>query len=197
MPEPDPEPVRPPPRSRFAPVLLAGLAAGTLTAVASNRTAFALDNASGTGAGSVSPATDIDGSMPLATSLGLVFLAAWGVLLVTRGVVRRALAWLVLTASLGLVVSVGAAYLTLPDDLRGQLRASGMTSVSISPTGWFWVAAVGAVLSLGTGLIALRRVGSWPEMGTRYDAPGTTTRVDPDSNLDLWKAIEEGRDPTV
>ena len=42
----------------------------------------------------------------------------------------------------------------------------------------------------------------WPEMGRRYDAPADATaeRAAPlpeeQENLDLWKAMDEGRDPT-
>ena len=41
----------------------------------------------------------------------------------------------------------------------------------------------------------------WPEMGTRYDAPAARTptavdAADDASNRDLWKAIDEGHDPT-
>jgi len=37
-------------------------------------------------------------------------------------------------------------------------------------------------------------------MGSRYDAPGAAGSADrpeePESNLDIWKALDEGRDPT-
>ena len=33
-------------------------------------------------------------------------------------------------------------------------------------------------------------------MGNRYDAPGAGPVDDPQSNLEMWKAIDEGRDPT-
>ncbi len=55
-------------------------------------------------------------TMPLVTSLALVALAAWGVLLVTRRVVRRCAAVLALLASLGLLVASAAAL--------GDLRAT-------------------------------------------------------------------------
>ncbi len=42
----------------------------------------------------------------------------------------------------------------------------------------------------------------WPEMGTRYDAPtgaGAAHAHDagPKENIDIWKALDEGRDPTA
>ena len=65
------------------------------------------------------------------------------------------------------------------------------------------LALVLSVLAVLPAAIAVRRVGGWPEMGTRYDAPGdqaaTRPSADEDdepSSLDLWKAIDEGRDPT-
>ncbi len=56
-----------------------------------------------------------------------------------------------------------------------------------------------AVLSVVTTALAVWWVGHWPEMGSRYDAPGGAGDAAPEdpSSLDLWKSIDEGRDPTV
>ena len=47
---------------------------------------------------------------------------------------------------------------------------------------------------------AVRLVSSWPEMGSRYDAPAdaaTAAREQgPATEQELWKALDEGRDPT-
>ena len=62
--------------------------------------------------------------------------------------------------------------------------------------------------------LALRWAGDWPEMGRRYDGPGVSQgRPGPDHSMapeaapdpqegdlsdgGLWKALDEGRDPTV
>jgi uncharacterized membrane protein (TIGR02234 family) len=66
-------------------------------------------------------------------------------------------------------------------------------------TGWFWTAAICSVLALVPALLAVRLVPSWPEMGSRYDAPGAQAPVnepEPTREQDLWKALDEGRDPT-
>jgi len=139
---------------------------------------------------------------PLASAISLVLLAAWGVLLVTRGGVRRAFAILTVVAALGLLVSVVVAYMTLPDTAaRDSLTpALGGGSADTGFNGWFWTTAVCAVMALVPAALAARLVGRWPEMGSRYDAPGApATAVEESSNdpdRDLWHALDEGRDPT-
>ncbi|CUR54051.1 conserved membrane hypothetical protein [metagenome] len=180
-------------RSTFGPVVLLGLASAGGAALAANRTTVGVTS----GPAADTSALALDGSQPLTTALSLVVLAAWGVLLVTRGRIRRALAWLVLLASIAVVASVVSSFLSLPDDLRSQLRASGITDAAVRPTVWCWLALLAGVLSVAAGLLALRLVAGWPEMGTRYDAPGRPSEAEPESNLDLWKAFDEGRDPTA
>ncbi len=180
-------------RSTFGPVVLLGLAAAGACAVAANRTTIGVDSGPSADASTLS----LDGSQPLTTALSLVVLAAWGVLLVTRGRVRRALAGLVLAASLAATASVITSLVRLPDDLRSQLSASGITDAGVHPTFWLWAALLSGILSLAAGLLAVRLVRGWPEMGTRYDAPGQPRAAEPESNLDLWKAFDEGRDPTA
>ena len=61
---------------------------------------------------------------------------------------------------------------------------------------------------LASTVLALRLVRTWPEMGSRYDAPTgargsdstgpAEARTDhPTENIDIWKALDEGRDPTA
>jgi phosphoribosyl-AMP cyclohydrolase len=144
------------------------------------------------------------GEMPLAGALSLVLLACWGVLLVTRGRFRRIVAWLALLASVGLVVTVVVGFATLGDQLADTLAERTGTSAdsfSVGLAGWFWAAAVAALASLAAAALAVRWVRYWPEMGSRYDAPGAAADsveapLEDRSNLDLWKAMDEGHDPT-
>ena len=60
--------------------------------------------------------------------------------------------------------------------------------------------ALCALLVLATTVLALRLVRTWPEMGSRYDSPTgarETTTEQPTENIDIWKALDEGRDPTA
>ena len=130
-------------------------------------------------------------------------LACWGVVLVTRGRVRRAVAALGTIAAVGALVAALAAYSQVPDQFRDELALVGISDPELSHT----------VLVLGrrgsapcsppcAGALAVAWAPAWPEMGTRYDAPGSAPAppaVPPEeqSSLDLWKAMDEGRDPTA
>lgn len=182
----------------FGPAVLGGLAAATLTAVAA---AQDWGRATGDNAG-VTATGRADGAetAPLALALALVALASWGVLLVLRGRVRRLAAVVGLLAAAGVVAAVVAAYGDVPDAAREAARAAGATSeeFTTSLTGWYWVALVAAVLSLAALVVAVLRAPGWPAMGSRYDSPAAReAAATPRTDEDLWKAMDEGRDPTA
>jgi hypothetical protein len=178
-------------RAGFAPVVLAGLATAALTSVASGKAWYlaSVDYKLMPGVRDPDKAAD----MPLALALSLVVLAGWGALLVSRGRLRRVVAAVALTAAAGVGACVVAAPITLPDRVRDQLP-DGSADVSVSPTGWFLVAAVASVLSAAVLVVAWVRSPAWPSMSSRYDAPATRP-ADP-GETDLWKALDEGHDPT-
>lgn len=198
MPEGVPEgaPTR---RRTFGPVVLLGLAAGGLVAIAGNNPAV---DGSGAAARAVEGRlVSYDAHQPLATALGLVVLACWGVLLVTRGRVRRAVAVLAAVAALGALAAAITAYSQVPDQLRDELALVGIADPDLSRTFWYWATVLGAALAVVAGAMAVAWVPSWPEMGSRYDAPGASGPApsappEEQTSLDLWKAMDEGRDPT-
>jgi uncharacterized membrane protein (TIGR02234 family) len=184
----------------FGPAVIVGLASATMVAVAGNQAWAKAAEGQGIGeeVASVSVAVG-EAKAPLATALALVVLATWGVLLVTRGRFRRAISWACGLASLGLLAAVVAAILAAPDVVADAYEPYGVTEIDVSRTAWSWLALGGAMLALGAAVLAVRDVGRWPQMGRRYDAPGADEpRPEPGerSNLDLWKAMDEGRDPT-
>jgi len=193
------------PRRTFGPVVAAGLAAAVLAAVA-GRQPWAHGSAPG-GFGELS-ATVEAGRVPIAGALSMVVLACWGVLLVTRGPVRRVVSVLAVLAALGLAAAVVVGFSTAPDNVRTAYRDLGVPKPDVGLGGWYWVAVVATLLTLLTTIAAVRLVPGWPEMGRRYDAPAAATPPAPGSeqpvpaveereNLDLWKALDEGRDPTA
>lgn len=191
MPEPTPR------RRTFGPVVLLGLATAGLAAVAATKPWVG----SGGSGGSDATMTVLDAGTryPLASAVSLVLLAAWGVLLVTRGAVRRAFAVVAALAAVGLVATVVAAYVTLPDSARNSYdQLMGRGSQEQDFTGWFWTTGVCAVLAVIPTFLAVRLAPSWPEMGSRYDAPGArpVAGPEPTRGQDLWQALDQGRDPT-
>jgi uncharacterized membrane protein (TIGR02234 family) len=189
------------PRRTFGPVVVLGLAGAGLAALAGHQP-WAHGTAPG-GLGELTAAQEA-GRVPAATALALVVLACWGVLLVTRGAVRRVVAVLALLASVGLVAAVVVGFGSAPDAVRDAYQDLGVADPDVSRSGWFWAAALGSVLSVVATILAVRLAPAWPEMGRRYDAPaGQVPEAPPaqapeeQENLDLWKAMDEGRDPTA
>ena len=185
------------PRRTFGPVVLGGLAAGALTAVAAAKPWAELAG------GTIVPHSVAEsGRSPLAGALSLVLLATWGVLLVTRGRVRRVVAVLGLLAALGVVACVVTGAVGLPGSLEAAVREAPHTGAAVDATRtvWVWVAGLGALGSVLATAAAVRHAPAWPAMSEKYDAPGggAEPRVEAESadSLDLWKSMDEGHDPT-
>lgn len=193
-------------RRTFGRVVLLGLAAAVLAAIGGHRdwVGVQVDDKQ---AQSLADAALTSGAAaaesPAAGALALVVLACWGVLLVTRGRLRRVVSVLALLSSVGLLVAVVLGWGSVPDAVR---RATGDVGapLEISHGAWFWLTALAAVVSVVATAAAVRLVPTWPEMGSRYDAPAATgaapvpaAPLEDQNNLELWKSIEEGRDPTA
>lgn len=197
-----------PRRSRsFGPAVLAGLAGAGLAAVAAARD---WATAAGSAAG-VDVTASVKGSAtaPLGIALGLVALAAWGVVLVLRGRARRVVAIIGTLAAVGVAAAVVSSFHSARDDALAALTAKGGTGdlTSAALTGWYYACGVGAVLTLAAFAVAVVASPRWPAMGTRYDAPGARPTgapavtdgqpPEPATERDMWRALDDGRDPTA
>jgi hypothetical protein len=142
------------------------------------------------------PAQQASLDSPATTALALVALAAWGVVLVTRRWVRRGVAVLAGAAALAAVPAAISTRHHLLDTHPGGHAGP-----------WPWIAVVSCVVSAAMAVVAVRNAPQWPEMGAKYDAPAgapDATREaraaqrppEEQSSLDLWKSLDEGRDPT-
>ncbi|HWU22145.1 MAG TPA: Trp biosynthesis-associated membrane protein, partial [Nocardioides sp.] len=131
-------------RRTFGPVVLVGLVGAGLTAVGGHKTMLAVQGAYLKTLEGVNPAAALqarDGiDFPLAGALALVVLAAWGVLLVTRGGFRRVVGVLTVVAAAGvLAVLVVGGFVQqgrAASDLSDRLGVTD--AVPIDPTAWFW-----------------------------------------------------------
>ncbi|MEO9324636.1 Trp biosynthesis-associated membrane protein [Nocardioides sp. C4-1] len=203
MPEPSPEPSPEPvakARSTFGPTVLTGLVTAGAAALLGNREWVSI---SGGGGGDAALASSLsvtgDLTAPPVTATALVLLASWGVVLVTRGRVRRGIAWLALVAALAVLGFAVGAWLLEPGRTADDL---GGFDLDVGRTAWAHLGLVAGAASVAAAALGVRRVGSWPEMGRRYDAPAAgapdpAAPAEELSSLDLWKAMDDGHDPTA
>jgi uncharacterized membrane protein (TIGR02234 family) len=178
----------------FGPVVLVGLAGAALAAVSASRD---WATASGSAAGvDVSASVKGSSSAPLAVALALVALAAWGVVLVLRGRARQVGAVVGAVASAGVLATVVAAFGRAQDDAVRAVVERGGTGDTFgsSLTAWYYASAVAAAIALLAFAVAVVAAPRWPAMGSRYDAPGT---AEPVAEQDMWRALDDGRDPTT
>lgn len=138
-------------------------------------------------------------------ALAIVGLAALVAVFAVRRAGRFMVAGLLALSGAG---TVAAALLGVSDSAaldEKAAQASGDTSATVQAlthTAWPYVAAVGGVLILLAGLLALRYGRLWPAMSGRYERGGTprarrkAPTTDPDRPEELWKALDRGEDPT-
>jgi len=177
----------------FGPTVLLGLAGAGLAAVAGGQT-WATATAS---APAVRTAAASGGDVdPVGVPLTLLALVAWGAVLVMRRRGRRVAAGVGLLAALGAAGSA-VAFAGRAADVAAR-RLGDPAEAATATTAWPLALVVGCLLSAAAFLVALRAAGRWPEMSRRYDAPQDGARSEERSGAtDLWRALDEGRDPTA
>lgn len=193
-------------RRWYAPTVLALLACGGLIFFAASRTWL---SATVESAGLPSDIVEVTGAdaQPIVPALGLVIAAAGLAVLATRGRVRQAVG--VLTALVGatIVIVVLAGGDTRAVSLSDAIEQStAFTGANTPPTDqhavWLWGVLIAAVLATVLGGLTVLAGRSWPSMSGRYEAPGRPSDGRPvdlhrAEGADLWKALDEGEDPTV
>ncbi|MFE7836783.1 TIGR02234 family membrane protein [Streptomyces sp. NPDC057474] len=137
-------------------------------------------------------------------ALAVVGLAALVAVFAVRRSGRALVAVLLALSGAGTTAAalLGAYDSSALDDKAAEASGDSAATVdALSHTGWPYVAAVGGVLILLAGLLALRYGRLWPVMSGRYERDGTprprkAEPVDPDRPEDMWKALDRGEDPT-
>jgi hypothetical protein len=123
--------------------------------------------------------------VPVVVPLTLLALACWGAVLVLRRRGRR-------------VVSVLGAVAALAASAATVVEVAGADDLDL--TAWPWVVAGAAAVSALALVRAWLAAPGWPEMSSRYDRRDRAARVEaerPQGPADLWRALDEGRDPTA
>ncbi|MFD9544993.1 TIGR02234 family membrane protein [Streptomyces sp. NPDC060022] len=184
--------------------LLLGAAGATVVLLASGQKWA--EGTAAVGGGTLPLTADGQDVTGLPAALAVVGLAALVAVFAVRGGGRTIVAGLLALSGLGAGLSsyVGASDSAALDEKAA--RTTGNTSATIdalSHTAWPYVTAVGGLLILLAGLLALRYGSRWPAMSGRYERDGTPrprkaapAAPDPDRPEDLWKALDRGEDPT-
>lgn len=188
-------------RRTYGPVVLATLAAGGGLVLATGRP-WARTTVSGTGV--PDDALNVTGNqaVPLVAALGVVIATAALAVLATRGRWRQGVGVFVVLLGLGAAYLAATAAGATADAVGQAIEASpsftgGNDPDAASTTLWRWVTAAIGLLAAALGGLIIRLAPSWPVMGGRYDAPSAARApADPDDPADLWKALDDGRDPT-
>ncbi len=191
-------------RPLYAPVVLALLAIGGLAFLAATRTwASATVEADGLLPDEV-VVTGRDVA-PSAAALALVVVASALAVLAASVRVRRVVGVLVVVVSAVAVVVVLAADVTGSAFAQAVEESTAFTGTNdpdvVVESAWRLVTAGAFVLAALLGAVVAALAGRWPTMGRRYDAPAAHGRADEPavedaSAADIWKALDEGRDPT-
>lgn len=188
-------------RRLYGPSVLGALATGGLAFFAASRTwAHTSVEASGVPTAPV----DVSGAeaVALVPALALVIVAAALAVLAASVRVRRVVGLLIVAVALiGIVVVVRAG-----GDIDKAVQAAVHDSPAFIGTNrpdavtdsvWRWITAVAFVLSAVVGVVITGFGALWPTMGRKYDAPKAhAVTEEAESEADIWKALDDGRDPT-
>ncbi len=181
----------------YAVTLVLGLAASGAVAVGVNKPWL---RATATVEGMPRLVAEVSGAdiAPAAGALGLAALAAFGAVVATRGLFRRAVGVLIIAALAYVAFSAifpGATGGLVVQGLAAKGWAGG--HYDVHSVWWRWLVAVGALVGAGCGCLVVRFATMWATMGERYDAPAEHRQAEASSESDVWRAIDRGDDPTV
>ncbi|MDT0306645.1 TIGR02234 family membrane protein [Streptomyces sp. DSM 44917] len=194
-------------RRALAAALLSGAAGAAVVLIAAGQTWGEGEAAAGAAELPVTASGSAVSGLP--SALALVGLAALVAVFAVRRAGRTVVSSVLALSGAG---ALGAALLGAGDTDALETNAAetmGLTSAavsSVSHTGWPWVSALGGLLLLCAGLLALTYGRHWPAMSGRYErsarrgprprAAAAGAPFDPDRPEDIWRALDRGEDPT-
>lgn len=196
-------------RSLFV-ALLGGLAAGGLALLGASRP-WARAEIVAAGVPTSTIETPGTSAVPWIGALSLVVLAGVLAVIPTGGWVRRAIGLVIALAAAGVVAGSATAGSAVDDELRDDIAQSpasgGVDDEAVADAAerpaWRWLSLGAGTAGIAIGALVTRGGHRWPTMGSRYEAPqrrrdgrAATAQDEPD-NADLWRAMDEGNDPTA
>lgn len=186
-------------RRFYAPVVLGTLATGGLAFFGASRTWAHVRVATD---GLPSDSVDVSGAdaQPLVSALALVIVTAALAVLAASPRVRRGVGvFTVLVAvTAAIVVLVGSSLDSAVDRaVEASPAFTGSGDHDFTTSVWKFVTVLAFVLAALLGGVTAKFGATWPTMSSRYDAPAARPTVEaPQSDAEMWKALDEGRDPT-
>jgi uncharacterized membrane protein (TIGR02234 family) len=194
--------------------IVGGLAAGGLALLGASRP-WARTEIAVPGVPSSTVEVSGTSAVPWVGALTLVILAGALAIVPTGGWLRRTVGAVIVLAAAGAAIGVLTAGPAIDDALSEELAASpasgGVDDAAIVAAAdhpaWRWLSLGGSVAGIAVGLLVAARGHRWATMGSRYDAPASRQRTnaaepEPEASAstddtDLWRALDEGRDPTA
>ncbi|MGE0818578.1 MAG: Trp biosynthesis-associated membrane protein [Candidatus Nanopelagicales bacterium] len=139
---------------------------------------------------------------PAASASAILALAGVAGLIATRRV-GRAVTGVLLVVE-GLIALVGALWFGLGADDRADVlrlvsdKAGVDVQADLAVRPWWLVVAVGGLLVVVVGVLAVLRGGTWPVMGRRYErTEGEAPASAAAGSASAWDQLDQGVDPTV
>ena len=138
---------------------------------------------------------------PILAGLAVVIVAA-ALGVVAAGGWLRQLVGLLIAAVAGfaalraLTLNAGGAALRRALQDSPAYIGGGGTNAPVDGAAWPWLAAVAFAIAAVLGVVVAMRGRAWPRMSARYEreVPPQSAPADED---DLWRAQDQGQDPTV
>ncbi|WP_332663645.1 Trp biosynthesis-associated membrane protein [Aeromicrobium sp.] len=187
-------------RRLYGPVVLGTLAAGGLAFFAASRTWAHVRIATD---GLPTDSVDVTGAdaQPLVSALALVVVTAALAVLAASPRVRRVVGGFTVLIALTAAVVVLLGGSSLDNAVDHAVEASpaftGTGDHDFTTSAWKYVTALAFVIAALLGGVTAKLGASWPTMSSRYDAPAARpAAAAPQSDAEMWKALDEGRDPT-
>ncbi|ARQ71302.1 TIGR02234 family membrane protein [Streptomyces marincola] len=144
--------------------------------------------------------SDVSGLPSACALVGLAALVAVFAVRRTGRVVVAALLALSGAAAIGSALLGAGDTGALEDNAAATMGLAEAAVAGVEHTGWPWFSALGGLLLMCAGLLALSYGRHWPAMSGRYErsarrAPrgGTAAAERPE---DIWQALDRGEDPT-
>jgi uncharacterized membrane protein (TIGR02234 family) len=140
-------------------------------------------------------------AVPLVSALALVVVTAALAVLATGGRLRRVVGVIAVLAALAGLVTVLTSGGAIDRAFAGAVAESPAFTGGTAPASdrsvlWPVVAAVAFAIATALGALTVLVGHRWPTMSRRYESPTTAAPTAPRTEAEIWKALDEGRDPT-